>query len=126
MNEKKKILVVDDEPDMVAWLTTFLEDNGYSTVSAEDGIEAFEKAKSESPDLITLDVAMDRQSGTKTLRFLQEAPETSDTPIIMITGVSIEIKRFIERNKHLQMPEAFMEKPIDRDELLVTIRKLIG
>ena len=126
MNEKKKILVVDDEPDMVAWLTIFLEDNGYSTVSAEDGIEAFEKAKSESPDLITLDVAMDRQSGTKTLRVLQEAPETSDTPIIMITGVSIEIKRFIEHNKHLQMPEAFMEKPIDRDELLVTIRKLIG
>ena len=44
----------------------------------------------------------------------------------MITDVSIEIKRFIERNKHLQMPEAFMEKPIDRNELLVTIRKLIG
>ena len=126
MTPKKKILVVDDEPDMVAWLTTFLEDNGYSTVSAEDGIEAFEKAKSESPDLITLDVAMDRQSGTKTLRVLQEAPETSDTPIIMITGVSIEIKRFIEHNKHLQMPQEFMEKPIDRDELLVTIRKLIG
>ena len=46
-----KILVVDDEQDMVTWLTTFFEDNGFETVVAYNGVEAFEKAKSEKPDL---------------------------------------------------------------------------
>jgi response regulator RpfG family c-di-GMP phosphodiesterase len=69
---------------------------------------------------------MDKQSGVKTLRELQESPETSQIPVIMVTGVSTDIKRFIEHNKNLKFPQAFMEKPIDREELLKTINKLIG
>ncbi|MEE8575833.1 MAG: response regulator, partial [candidate division Zixibacteria bacterium] len=124
MADQKKILVVDDEPDMVEWLTTYFEDNGYSTISASSGKEAFAKAQSEHPDLITLDVSMDQESGMKALRNLQETEETTAIPIIMVTGVSPDLKRFIERNKHLQMPAAFMEKPVDRDELLRKVREL--
>ena len=124
MADKKKILIVDDEPDMVIWLKTFLEDNGFDTISAIDGIECFEKAKFEHPDLITLDISMDRQSGMKTLKELQEAGETSDIPIVIITGVSSDLKRFIERSKHIEFPAAFLEKPVDRDELLKTVTKL--
>jgi CheY-like chemotaxis protein len=126
MSDKKKILVVDDEPDMVTWITTIFEDNGYETISAENGIEAFDKAKSEKPDLITLDISMDRESGLKALRHLQESEETSGIPIIIVTGVSVDLKRFIERNKKLKFPQAFLEKPIDKDELLGTAAKLIG
>lgn len=126
MSDKKKILVVDDEPDIVTWLTTILEDNGYDTISAENGVEAFDKAKSEQPALITLDISMDRESGLKALRHLQESNETSNIPIIIVTGVSVDLKRFIERNKKLKFPEAFLEKPIDKDELLSTVAKLIG
>ncbi len=126
MTDKKKILVVDDEPDMVTWLTTIFEDNGYDTISAENGVEAFDKAKSERPALITLDISMDRESGLKALRNLQESNETSNIPIIIVTGVSVDLKRFIERNKKLRYPEAFLEKPIDKDELLGTVAKLIG
>ena len=74
MADAKNILVVDDEEDMVTWLTTLLEDNGYRTTAAYNGVEAFEKAKSERPDLITLDISMDKESGVKTLRHLQEDP----------------------------------------------------
>lgn len=126
MSDKKKILVVDDEPDMVTWLVTIFEDNGYDTISAENGVEAFDKAKLEQPALITLDISMDRESGLKALRNLQESNETSNIPIIIITGVSVDLKRFIERNKKLKFPEAFLEKPIDKDELLSTTARLIG
>ncbi|MCP4631557.1 MAG: response regulator, partial [candidate division Zixibacteria bacterium] len=119
------ILVTDDEPDMVTWLTTFLEDNGYNTITANDGIECFEKAKSEHPDLITLDVAMDRQSGMKTLKQLQEFEGTSNIPIIIITGMSTDLKGFIRRTKSVEFPQGFIEKPVDRDELLRTVRKLL-
>lgn len=124
MSDKKKILVVDDEPDMVTWITTIFEDNGYDTISASDGIEGFEKAKSEKPDLITLDISMDKESGLKALRHLQESEDTENIPIIIITGVSVDLKRFIERNSKLKFPEAFLEKPIDKDELLNTVKKL--
>lgn len=126
MSDKRKILVVDDEPDMVTWLTTIFEDNGYDTLSAENGIEAFDKARAEHPDLITLDISMDRESGLKALRNLQESNETSGIPIIIVTGVSTDLKRFIERNKKLKFPEAFLEKPIDKDELLGTVAKILG
>jgi len=126
MADSKKILVVDDEEDMVVWLTTLLEDNGYSTITAYNGAEGFKKAKSEKPDLITLDVSMDQESGVKTLRHLQEDPDTANIPIIMVTGVSVDIKQFIERNKKIQMPAGFIEKPIDKDELLSTVSRLIA
>ena len=124
MSDKRKVLVVDDEPDMVTWITTIFEDGGYDTISANNGIEGFEKAKSEKPDLITLDISMDKESGLKALRHLQESDDTKEIPIIIITGVSVDLKRFIERNSKLKFPEAFLEKPIDKNELLDTAKKL--
>ena len=56
MAGQKTILVVDDEPDVVTYLTTLLEDNGYATVSAADGVEALEKVEAQRPDLISLDI----------------------------------------------------------------------
>ncbi|MCP4570148.1 MAG: response regulator [FCB group bacterium] len=126
MSDMKKILVIDDEPDMVTWLTTIFEDNGYTTISAGSGAEGFSKAKEEKPDLITLDVSMDQESGLKALRNLQETPDTAGIPIIMVTGVSPDIKRFITRNKKVEMPAAFMEKPVDPEELVKTAKGLIG
>lgn len=125
MSERKKVLVVDDEPDIITWITTIFEDNGFTTSSAENGIEAFEKAKAEHPDLITLDISMDKESGIKALKHLQESKETSGIPIIIVTGVSPDIKRFIERSGQVQMPSAFLEKPIEKDELLETAKKLL-
>jgi len=125
MIKKAKILVIDDEEDMVTWITTLLEDNGYSTIFANDGSDGFDMAKAEKPNLITLDVSMDKESGVKTLRRMQEDPDIKDIPIVMVTGVSTDIKRFIERDKHVQMPPGFIEKPIEQAEFLKVIADLI-
>lgn len=125
MATDKKILVIDDEEDMVTWITTLLEDNGYTTIEANDGSAGFDKAKAEKPDLITLDVSMDKESGVKTLRRLQEDPDIKSIPVVMVTGVSTDIKRFIERDKKVQFPQGFIEKPIEKDEFLKVIADLL-
>ena len=96
MSDKKLILIVDDEPDMVDWLKAFFEDNGYATVFDHYGTDGFELAQNKKPDLITLDITMDKETGIKMYRNLHESPETSGIPVIMITGISPEFKRFIE------------------------------
>ena len=126
MTGSKKILVVDDESDVIEWMTVFFEDNGYTTISASNGAEAFAMAKSEKPDLMTLDIAMDQESGMRALKNLQNDEETRDIPVIVCTGVSPDLKRFIDRTKVLNSPAAFMEKPINRDVLLSKVRELIG
>ena len=63
MSAKKKILIVDDEQDVLAYFEAVFQDSGYDTVLARDGFEGFELAKSEKPDLITLDITMPEHSG---------------------------------------------------------------
>jgi len=126
MTESKKILIVDDESDVIEWMTAFFEDNGYTTISAVNGADAFAKTKSENPDLITLDITMDQESGMRALKNLQNTEETKNIPIIICTGMSPDIKQFIDRTKQLQNPAAFLEKPIDRDVLLAKVKELIG
>lgn len=126
MAESKKILIVDDEPDMVEWLKTFLEDSGYNTVSAPNGERGFEMAKAENPDLITLDISMDKQSGIKCYRNLCDSEDTKNIPIIMVTGVAAEFKQFIESRKQIPKPSAYFEKPVEREDLLKKVKELIG
>jgi DNA-binding response OmpR family regulator len=126
MVDKKKILVVDDEPDIVEGFTTFFEDNGYATISAHNGRDAFALAQSDKPDLITLDITMSEESGMRALRNLQDTEATSSIPIIIVTGVSPDLKQFIDRARKLKFPAAFMEKPVDNSELLAKVKELIG
>lgn len=125
MENKKKILIIDDEEDVITYLSTFFTDNGFETVSAMNGKEGFEKAKSEKPDIITLDVSMPEESGVKALRDLQSNESTKNIPIIMVTGVSIDMKRFIETRRQVHPPEGYFEKPVDRDKLLQKVIELL-
>ncbi|MEZ5358207.1 MAG: response regulator [Candidatus Zixiibacteriota bacterium] len=126
MSATKKILIVDDEADQREYLATVLEDNGYAIVTAEDGVRGFELARAGGVDLITLDISMDNESGIKMFRNLQGDEATKSIPVIMITGVSGELKGFIERSKRLTPPQAFFEKPVDRDTLLDTVKSLVS
>jgi len=126
MSDMKKILIVDDEPDMVEWLRAFFEDNGYSTIHAFNGFDGFELAQKEKPDLITLDITMDKESGIKMYRKLNESDDVSGIPVIMVTGVSPEFKGFIERRKQVNPPAAYFEKPVEKDALLKAVKDLIG
>lgn len=125
MKNRKKILVIDDEKDVLTYLTTFFADNNFDVASAENGREGFKKATSEKPDIITLDISMPEESGVKLLRELQTSKMTKDIPVIIITGVASDLKRFIENRSQVHPAEGYFEKPIDRDQLLKKIRDLL-
>ena len=122
----KKILVIEDEEDIRSYIMTFFEDNGFEVLGAGDGEQGLQLAKQGAPpDLITLDISMPQKSGMKTLQGLQEAPETSAVPVVIVTGVSDELKAYIEHRKNLKPPAGYVFKPIDTRELLETVQRLL-
>ena len=125
MNDRKKILIIDDEEDILAYLSTFFTDNNFEVISALNGKDGVKKALSEKPDIITLDISMPEESGVKALRELQNNSFTKNTPIIIITGVASDFKRFITDRKQVHMPEGYFEKPIDRELLLSKVKELL-
>lgn len=126
METQKTILVVEDESDQTTYLCALFQDQGFSVISAANGKEGFEKAKSKHPDLITLDISMPEESGVRMFRDVQGDPETSKIPVIIITGITHEFKRFIETRKQVHPPEGYFDKPLDREKLLARIHELLG
>ncbi len=127
----KKVLIVDDEPDMVAFLSTLLQDNGYETIAAADGDEGLEKVKTERPHLISLDLLMPNKTGIKMFRELRMSGETKDIPVVMVTGFGagdvpqMDFKKWI-RERSLKGPEAYIEKPVDKQVFLDAVKAAIG
>jgi len=115
----KKILIVDDDPNIISYLTDLFGDNGYDTCSATGGHEALEIARKEKPDLITLDLEMPEEWGPRVYRRLSQEPGIMNTPVIVISGLS--------GNKYaIQKAVASVSKPFDRDELLRIVKDTIG
>ncbi|MFC2172604.1 response regulator [Acidobacteriota bacterium] len=111
---------------MITYLTTLLEDNGYETVTAYNGNEALEAVKSEPPDLVSLDITMPEKSGVRFYREMKEHPEWKAIPIIIVTGVSEDFRKFISTRKQVPPPEGYLQKPIDKEELLGLVQKLLA
>lgn len=111
-----KILIVDDEPDIVEFITYSLKGKGYLTATAKDGFEAIRKAKDFRPDLILLDIMMPNKDGIQTIKELRQMPEFEDTAIIFLTALSDE-KSEIEGLK--VGADDYISKPI-KPELLAT------
>ncbi len=126
MSKKKKILVVEDEEDVLTYLTTLFQDNGYDTVSAVDGVEALDRARTEKPDLISLDIAMPDQSGLRTYRQYKKDDELKDIPVIIVTALGDSMRSFLKRLGGFPEPEGFMAKPIDKERLLKMVADLLS
>jgi CheY-like chemotaxis protein len=128
----KKILIVDDEDDILEYLSTLFQDNGYETIGARDGKEALELLRKEKPDLITLDITMPEKSGVRFYRDVKQDEEFKKVPIIIVTGVTgwgldpAGFQKFISSRKQVPPPEGFMSKPIDRDVLLRMIQEQLS
>ncbi len=118
MAEEKKILVVDDEADIRDYISTFLQDNGYKTLTAQDGQDALEKVRSELPDLILLDIMMPHKTGTDFYRRFHRDKELSKIPIIVVSGAA---------GKHLAVPKpaAIIDKPVDTKKLLDDVKRVL-
>src|SRR3972149_7361396 len=97
--EKKPTRTVDGQPDVLTFLSALFEDSGYATVKAQDGNEAMSKVKEKAPDLVTLDITMPNKSGVRFYREMKESAEWRKIPIIIVTGVSGEVKTFSSTRK---------------------------
>ncbi len=111
----KKILIIDDDPNVVDYLEALFEDNGYTTFSAGDAKEGLEIAKREIPDLITLDIEMPGDWGPRFYRKMVQQKTLKNTPVIVISGLS--------GSEHaIGRAVASITKPFDRDELLKIVK----
>ena len=115
----KRILVVDDEADVRAFLTAVLKKRGYQTLTAVDGGEALAITNAEKPDLIILDLMMPGQTGTDFYRNLTKDKELSRIPIIVVSGLA-------GRHLALREPVAVFDKPIDPDQFGAAVEKALG
>ena len=120
---KKKILVVDDETQIVRLLKMRLEANNYEIVIAFDGNQCTQVAKSEKPDLILLDIKMPMGGGISAFETMRNDESTKDIPIIFITAYpSEDVKKQV-----IEMGTAgFISKPFKSEELIDKIQSLIG
>jgi CheY-like chemotaxis protein len=128
---KKKILVVDDEPHVVTYLKTLLQDNGYETIAASNGREGMEKVKAEKPHLVCLDITMPEESGIKFYRDLKENPALREIPVVIVTAVTgyggdpDGLKKFLSTRRQTPPPEGYFSKPIDKSEFIAKIKQLL-
>ena len=124
MQDKKTVLIIDDEPDTLTYFSTLLQDNGFNTIVAENGDEGLKKVRAAKPDLITLDITMPETSGVRCYRELREKEEWKSIPVIMITGVSEDFRGFISSRKQVPPPDGYLAKPVDEEQLLKLVRSL--
>jgi CheY-like chemotaxis protein len=128
---EKRILVVDDEPDVRNFLAACLEDAGFIVETALDGIDALEKVDAFSPDLMTLDMVMPRMPGIKVIRELRKQKKWAKLPIIIITAHarddmgSEQIKEFMALTSNVR-PKMILDKPISTTNLIKTACKILG
>ncbi len=122
----RKILVVDDEPDVVRYFTALLEENGYATASAADGVEALAKVRSERPDLVTLDITMPNESGVRVYRELKNDATLCKIPVVVVTGISHSFKQFISSRSQVPPPDGYLEKPVTPEGLLGEVKRLLN
>jgi len=128
----KKILIVDDEPDIITYLGLLLENNGYEVVSATNGSEGLDLARKEMPDLVCLDIMMPKKSGVALYREIKTDPELKGLPCIIISAYESAYSfrgrafRRIVQDKTIPEPLKFFEKPIDVPSFLGFIDDFFG
>ncbi len=120
---QRKILIVDDTPDIITFLSVRLRAEGFDVYSAFSGIEGIEKAKEIQPDLIILDVVMPQLNGFQVCRKLKSFPEFTNTPIVFLTAKNQPSDRFWGMEVGAS---AYLTKPVDLRELSKTVKKLLG
>ena len=118
----QSILVVDDSPTERRFITSKLEEKGYTVITAADGEEALEKAMTENPPLMVLDIILPKKNGFQVCRQLKTTPETKGIKIIMLSSKSQDSDRFWGLQ---QGADVYMTKPVDEGELLNAIARFV-
>jgi len=121
----KKVLIIDDEPDTVLFLTAWLEDEGYETCSAYNGEEGLRVLQDERPDLVLMDLKMPGSTGMHLYREIFRQRELKKIPVIFISGM-VDVKIFDDNLTPLPEPAARLDKPIDLEALKAEVVKALG
>jgi DNA-binding response OmpR family regulator len=122
VSEKRTVLAVDDESDVLLIVKTALQAEGYEVATAADGPDGLKLASEMKPDVILLDVMMPGMDGFEVLDKLRESEETSNIPVIMLTGLSERERKVaaIERGT-----KYYIVKPFDFQDLVSKVRQAI-
>lgn len=125
----EKILIVDDDPDILDAMTMIMESQGYQVVTARDGIEGLANLKSENPDLLILDLLMPKMDGFAVCKELQDPrwAKFKHIPILILTSVREEASRRryeLETGLELDVDD-YVEKPVSPDVLIERVTKLL-
>lgn len=123
MEKHRKILIVDDDENIIQTLKMRLEANGYKVFTASNGVEGLEQAKEVGPDLILLNIMMPRLDGIMTTLKLKGIGLTKSIPVIIMTGIKEKEEMVLAR--HVGAAD-YITKPFEHDELLKKISKLLS
>jgi two-component system alkaline phosphatase synthesis response regulator PhoP len=124
----KKILIVDDDPDLVEAVSTILESKGYAVSTAYGGVEGLKKAKAESPDLIVLDVMMPDKDGYAVCKELKADEKYRAIPILLLTAVvsNIPTTKYTHQMGMDTEADDYVDKPVEPQELVRRVEALLS
>ena len=124
MSEKKLVLVVDDDPDLVEALSMELESENYRVAKAYDGVEAWDRIKEERPHLVILDVMMPNKNGYQVCDEMKNNPEYSDITVILLTavGTAVTSTSYTHWDGKKSLADDYIPKPIDLDKLMEVVK----
>ena len=127
MKAKKKILIIDDEPDYVAVLQEHLEREGFEVAAAYDGIEGLRKVEAVSPDAIVLDVMMPDKDGYEVCAELKADKRFAAIPVIMLTAVASHVPstRYSHYEGMTMEAEDYIPKPASWEQILASLRRVL-
>ncbi len=128
MSEKKRILVVDDEPDFCSIVQANLEKEGFEVEVAYDGMDGLEKVKENPPDAIVLDVIMPEKDGYEVCAELKADKRYADIPILMLTAVASRVSttRYSHREGMSMEAEDYLPKPASAEQILQSVKRLLN
>lgn len=120
----RRILVVDDEPDIRQLITIMLENAGYEVIPADTGLKALEYLQADTCDLVILDIMMPEMDGWEICRRLKSQSRTKQIPVIILTVRSQPLDRVI--GLEVVRADDYLSKPFERTELLATVERLLA
>jgi len=120
---KKRVLIADDDTDVLEVIKAILEHEGYQVFTARDGEQAFKLLRKRAFDAVILDVVMPKCTGVKLLQLMRKSSRMKDIPAMLLTGNLLETKRR-EEDGSIQLADDFMTKPFNTRDLIKRVRAL--
>jgi len=127
MTEKKRILVVDDEPDFASIVQTNLEKEGFAVEVAYDGVEGLDKVRANPPDAIVLDVMMPEKDGYAVCKELKADKKYADIPIVLLTAVASRVTstRYSHYDGMTMEADDYIPKPASAEQITESLKRLL-